>query len=263
MLRIAQEALTFDDVLLLPGYSEVVATDVSLRTQLSREIELNIPLVSAAMDTVTEWRLAIAMAQEGGIGIIHKSMSVEEQAEQVRKVKKFESGVVKDPITIQQNATIAELMELTSAHGISGVPVLDGGDLVGIVTRRDLRFESNPQKLVSAIMTPRDKLVTVKEGASSEEVQGLLHKHRIEKILVVNDAFDLCGMITVKEGLLRTIAGRCLGGDQPGHRRPGGGTGALRRGCAGGGYRPRALTQRDRAGEDDQGGLPLYSGGRR
>jgi IMP dehydrogenase len=199
MLRIAQEALTFDDVLLLPGYSEVVATDVSLRTQLSREIELNIPLVSAAMDTVTEWRLAIAMAQEGGIGIIHKSMSVEEQAEQVRKVKKFESGVVKDPITIQQNATIAELMELTSAHGISGVPVLDGGDLVGIVTRRDLRFESNPQKLVSAIMTPRDKLVTVKEGASSEEVQGLLHKHRIEKILVVNDAFDLCGMITVKD----------------------------------------------------------------
>jgi IMP dehydrogenase len=180
MLRIAQEALTFDDVLLLPGYSEVVATDVSLRTQLSREIELNIPLVSAAMDTVTEWRLAIAMAQEGGIGIIHKSMSVEEQAEQVRKVKKFESGVVKDPITIQQNATIAELMELTSAHGISGVPVLDGGDLVGIVTRRDLRFESNPQKLVSAIMTPRDKLVTVKEGASSEEVQGLLHKHRIK-----------------------------------------------------------------------------------
>jgi IMP dehydrogenase len=199
MLRIAQEALTFDDVLLLPGYSEVVATDVSLRTQLSREIELNIPLVSAAMDTVTEWRLAIAMAQEGGIGIIHKSMSVEEQAEQVRKVKKFESGVVKDPITIQQNATIAELMELTSAHGISGVPVLDSGDLVGIVTRRDLRFESNPQKLVSAIMTPRDKLVTVKEGASSEEVQGLLHKHRIEKILVVNDAFDLCGMITVKD----------------------------------------------------------------
>ena len=199
MLRIAQEALTFDDVLLLPGYSEIIATDVSLRTRLTREIELNIPLVSAAMDTVTESRLAIAMAQEGGIGIIHKSMSLEEQAEQVRKVKKFESGVVKDPITIQQSATIAELIELTSAHGISGVPVLDGGDLVGIVTRRDLRFESNPQKLVSAIMTPREQLVTVKEGAGSEEVQGLLHKHRIEKILVVNDAFDLCGMITVKD----------------------------------------------------------------
>lgn len=199
MLRIAQEALTFDDVLLLPGYSEVVATDVSLRTRLTREISLNIPLVSAAMDTVTESRLAIAMAQEGGIGIIHKSMSVAEQAEQVRKVKKFESGVVKDPITIQQNATIAELIELTGAHGISGVPVLDGKDLVGIVTRRDLRFESNPEKLVSEIMTPKDKLVTVKEGASSEEVQQLLHQHRIEKILVVNDAFDLTGMITVKD----------------------------------------------------------------
>jgi IMP dehydrogenase len=199
MLRIAQEALTFDDVLLLPGYSEVVATDVSLRTRLTRDISLNIPLVSAAMDTVTESRLAIAMAQEGGIGIIHKSMSVAEQAEQVRKVKKFESGVVKDPITIQQNATIAELIELTGAHGISGVPVLDGNDLVGIVTRRDLRFESNPEKLVSQIMTPKDKLVTVKEGASSEEVQQLLHQHRIEKILVVNDAFDLTGMITVKD----------------------------------------------------------------
>ena len=199
MLRIAQEALTFDDVLLTPGYSEVVATDVSLRTRLTREIELNIPLVSAAMDTVTESRLAIAMAQEGGIGIIHKSMTIAEQADQVRKVKKFESGVVKDPITIQQTATIAELIELTSAHGISGVPVLDGRDLVGIVTRRDLRFESNPQKLVSTIMTPRDKLVTVREGAGSDEVQGLLHQHRIEKILVVNDAFDLCGMITVKD----------------------------------------------------------------
>jgi len=199
MLRIAQEALTFDDVLLTPGYSEVVATEVSLRTRLTRAIDLNIPLVSAAMDTVTEFRLAIAMAQEGGIGIIHKSMSIAEQAEQVRKVKKFESGVVKDPITIQQGATIAELIELTSAHGISGVPVLDGKDLVGIVTRRDVRFESNPQKLVSAIMTPRDKLVTVKEGAELAQVQELLHRHRIEKILVVNDAFDLRGMITVKD----------------------------------------------------------------
>jgi len=199
MLRIAQEALTFDDVLLTPGYSEVIAMDVSLRTRLTREIELNIPLVSAAMDTVTEWRLAIAMAQEGGIGILHKSMTIAEQAEHVRKVKKFESGVVKDPITIQQSATVAELIELTRAHGISGVPVLDGQDLVGIVTRRDLRFESNPARLVSAIMTPRDQLVTVKEGAGSEEVQGLLHRHRIEKILVVNDAFDLCGMITVKD----------------------------------------------------------------
>ena len=199
MLRIAQEALTFDDVLLLPGYSEVVATDVSLKSRLTREIELNIPLVSAAMDTVTESRLAIAMAQEGGIGIIHKSMTVSEQAEQVRKVKKFESGVVKDPITIQQSATIGQLIELTASHGISGVPVLNGEDLVGIVTRRDLRFESDHGKLVSDIMTPRDKLVTVKEGADSEEVQRLLHQHRIEKILVVNDNFDLRGMITVKD----------------------------------------------------------------
>lgn len=199
MLRIAQEALTFDDVLLTPGYSEVVATDVSLRTQLTREIELNIPLMSAAMDTVTEFRLAIGMAQEGGIGIIHKSMSVAEQAEQVRKVKRFESGMVKDPITIQESATIADLIELTGAHGISGVPVLHGKDLVGIVTRRDVRFESNPQKLVSQIMTPKDKLVTVKEGADLAEVQRLLHEHRIEKILVVNDNFDLCGMITVKD----------------------------------------------------------------
>jgi len=199
MLRIAQEALTFDDVLLNPGYSSIVATDVSLRTQLTRDIELNIPLISAAMDTVTEFRLAIAMAQEGGLGVIHKSMTVAEQAEQVRKVKKFESGMVKDPITIQQSATIAELIDLTSAHGISGVPVLSGSDLVGIVTRRDLRFESNHQKLVSEIMTPRDKLVTVREGADMAEVQEKLHRHRIEKILVVSDDFDLRGMITVKD----------------------------------------------------------------
>ena len=199
MLRIAQEALTFDDVLLTPGYSEVVATDVSLRTRLTREIELNIPLVSAAMDTVTEHRLAIAIAQEGGVGIIHKSMTIADQADEVRRVKKFESDMVKDPITIQQSATIAELLDLTAANGISGVPVMDGGDLVGIVTRRDLRFESDPQKLVSAIMTPRDQLVTVKEGAGLAEVQEKLHEHRIEKILVVNDDFDLCGMITVKD----------------------------------------------------------------
>jgi IMP dehydrogenase len=199
MVRINQEALTFDDVLLIPGYSEVIATGVSLRTRLTRDIELNIPLVSAAMDTVTEHRLAIAMAQEGGIGIIHKSMTIAEQAEQVRKVKKFESGMVKDPITIQQTATIAELKELTGSHGISGLPVLNGSDLVGIVTRRDVRFESNYQKLVSEIMTPKDKLVTVKEGAGLGEVQELLHRHRIEKILVVNDAFDLCGLITVKD----------------------------------------------------------------
>ena len=199
MLRIVQEALTFDDVLLLPAFSQVVATDVCLKSKLTRGIELNIPLLSAAMDTVTEANLAIALAQDGGIGIVHKSMSIEAQARQVLKVKRFESGVVKDPITIQQTATISELNELTRAHGISGVPVLDGDDLVGIVTRRDVRFESETARLVSSIMTARDQLVTVKEGASAEEVQSLLHQHRIEKILVVNDAFDLCGMITVKD----------------------------------------------------------------
>jgi IMP dehydrogenase len=199
MDRITQEALTFDDVLLLPGYSDVVATGVALRTLFTRDIELNIPLVSAAMDTVTESALAIAIAQEGGIGVIHKSMGIEEQAAEVRRVKKFESGVVKDPITIQENATIGELLELTRAHGISGVPVLKGEDLVGIVTRRDTRFETNLDRPVSSIMTTRERLVTVTEGASSQEVQMLLHKHRIEKILVVNDDFDLCGMITVKD----------------------------------------------------------------
>ncbi|GAB5415882.1 MAG: IMP dehydrogenase [Congregibacter sp.] len=198
-LRIQQEALTFDDVLLLPGYSEVVATDVSLQTRLTRGIALNIPLVSAAMDTVTEARLAIAIAQEGGIGIVHKSMGIAEQAAEVLRVKKYESGVVKDPITIQQNATLAELIKLTTENGISGVPVLSGEDLVGIVTRRDMRFETEMDKPVSALMTPRDKLVTVHEGADSAEVQRLLHQHRIEKILVVNDAFDLRGMITVKD----------------------------------------------------------------
>ncbi|MFK8042797.1 IMP dehydrogenase [Congregibacter sp.] len=199
MLRIEQEALTFDDVLLLPGYSEVVATDVSLQTRLTREISLNLPLVSAAMDTVTEARLAIAMAQEGGIGIIHKSMSIAEQAAEVLRVKKYESGVVKDPITIQQDASLAQLIELTSANGISGVPVLAGDDLVGIVTRRDMRFETEMDKTVASLMTPRDKLVTVNEGADSGEVQRLLHQHRIEKILVVDDEFNLRGMITVKD----------------------------------------------------------------
>ena len=199
MLRISQEALTFDDVLLLPGYSEVTAKDVSLATKLTRNISLNLPLVSAAMDTVTESRLAIALAQEGGIGIVHKNLTIAEQAEQVRKVKKFESGVVKDPITISHTATIADLIELTRANGISGVPVMQDGNLVGIVTRRDLRFETDTSQSVSAIMTPRKQLVTVKEGASSAEVQRLLHQHRIEKILVVDDAGDLTGLITVKD----------------------------------------------------------------
>ena len=199
MLRIAHEGLTFDDVLLLPGYSEVTAKDVSLVTRLSRNIPLNIPLVSAAMDTVTEARLAIALAQEGGIGIIHKNMSIADQAEEVRRVKKFESGVVKDPITIESSASVAELIELTRANGISGVPVMDKGELVGIVTRRDMRFETDTERPVSAIMTPKKQLVTVKEGAPSEEVQRLLHQYRIEKILVVDDRFELKGLITVKD----------------------------------------------------------------
>ena len=199
MLRIAQEALTFDDVLLLPGYSEVTAKDVSLATKLTRNISLNLPLVSAAMDTVTESGFAIALAQEGGIGIVHKNLTVQEQAEQVRRVKKFESGVVKDPITIDHTATIAELIELTRANGISGVPVMKDGDLTGIVTRRDLRFETDTSQSISAIMTPRAQLVTVKEGASSDEVQRLLHQHLIEKILVVDDHGALAGLITVKD----------------------------------------------------------------
>ena len=199
MLRIAQEALTFDDVLLVPGYSAVTAKDVSLRTQLTREITLNIPLMSAAMDTVTESRLAIALAQEGGIGIIHKSMSIEQQASEVRAVKKFEAGVVKDPITIDSSATIKELIALTRKNKISGVPVLQNGDLVGIVTGRDVRFEPNMGAKVASIMTPKEKLVTVKEGASADEVRSLLHRHRIEKVLVVNDRFELKGLITVKD----------------------------------------------------------------
>lgn len=199
MLRIAQEALTFDDVLLVPGYSEVIGRDVSLKTKLTRTIDLNIPLVSAAMDTVTESRLAIALAQEGGIGIIHKSMSVEQQAMEVRAVKKFEAGVVKDPITIDANATISDLVALTKQHNISGVPVLENGDLVGIVTGRDVRFETNMEAKVASIMTPREKLVTAEEKASSDEVRALLHRHRIEKVLVVNDKFELRGLITVKD----------------------------------------------------------------
>ncbi len=199
MLRIAEEALTFDDVLLVPGYSEVTAKDVSLKTRLSRSIDLNIPLVSAAMDTVTESRLAIALAQEGGIGIIHKSMSIEHQAQEVRAVKKYESGVVKDPITINASASVRELVELTAEYNISGVPVLEDGELVGIVTRRDVRFEPSLDLPVSAIMTPKERLVTVLEGANADAIKSLLHKHRIEKILVVSETFQLRGLITVKD----------------------------------------------------------------
>ena len=198
-MRIVQEALTFDDVLLLPAYSAVLPKDVSLRTQLTRAITLNIPLVSAAMDTVTESRLAIALAQEGGIGIIHKNMPVEKQAQEVRRVKKYESGVISDPIVTAPTTTIREVLALTRAHHISGVPVVDGENLVGIVTSRDLRFEHNMNAPVSAIMTPKERLVTVREGASREEIVALLHRHRIEKVLVINDHFQLRGMITVKD----------------------------------------------------------------
>lgn len=199
MLRIQEEALTFDDVLLVPAMSAVLPTEVSLKTQLTRNISLNIPFLSASMDTVTEYRLAIAMAQEGGIGILHKNMSSKEQAHQVRMVKKFESGVVKDPITISPTQTIRELLELTQMHNISGVPVVDGDNLVGIVTSRDLRFETRLDAPVAKIMTAKEKLVTVQEGDDFSHIKKLLHHHRIEKILVVNDEFHLKGMITRKD----------------------------------------------------------------
>jgi len=200
MLRVIEEAFTFDDVLLLPAHSQVLPRDVSLATRLTRRLNLSIPIVSAAMDTVTGGRLAIAIAQEGGIGIIHKNFSIEEQAREVRMVKKYESGVIKDPITITAHTSIGDLIELTKIHNISGMPVLDhSGDLVGIVTARDLRFETHHEAPVSSIMTPKEKLVTVKEGASADEIRDLLHRHRIEKILVVNDAFELRGMVTVKD----------------------------------------------------------------
>ena len=198
-MLIVQEALTFDDVLLLPAHSTVLPRDVSLQTQLTREIGLNIPLLSAAMDTVTESRLAITLAQEGGIGIIHKNMNAEQQANEVQRVKKFESGVIKDPITVSPDTSIRAVMELTRAHNISGVPVVEGESLVGIVTSRDLRFETRMESPVSTIMTPKERLVTVQEGADRDEVVGMLHKHRIEKVLVINDDFQLRGMITVKD----------------------------------------------------------------
>ncbi|MBL1320028.1 MAG: IMP dehydrogenase [Methylophaga sp.] len=198
-MRIAQEALTFDDVLLLPAYSNVMPRDVSLTTKLTRDININIPLLSAAMDTVTESRLAIAIAQEGGLGILHKNMTIEEQAAEVRKVKRFESGVVRDPITVSPTATIGEVIELTRANKFSGMPVVDGDDLVGIVTSRDLRFETHFENPVSSVMTTKENLVTVKENANKKEVLNLLHTNRIEKVLVVDNGFHLQGMITVKD----------------------------------------------------------------
>lgn len=198
-MRLVQEALTFDDVLLLPAHSTVLPKEVKLKTPLTRDITLNIPLVSAAMDTVTEARLAITIAQEGGIGIIHKNMTASEQARQVRMVKKFESGVINDPITVSPNTSIQEVLTLKHAHNISGVPVVDKGMLVGIVTSRDLRFETHYDYPVSSIMTPKERLVTVPEGTSREKVAKLLHEHRIEKVLIVNEKFQLRGLITVKD----------------------------------------------------------------
>ncbi|MEI8385259.1 MAG: IMP dehydrogenase [Nitrosomonadaceae bacterium] len=198
-MRLVKKALTFDDVLLLPAHSVVLPRDVKLATKLTRSISLNIPLVSAAMDTVTESRLAIALAQEGGIGIIHKNMPTESQAAHVTKVKRFESGVVKDPITIPPSMTVREVLNLTRHHKISGLPVVEGSRVVGIVTNRDLRFETNLDQPIRAIMTPKDRLVTVKEGTSREEAMALLHQHRLERVLVVNSNFELCGLITVKD----------------------------------------------------------------
>ncbi len=198
-MRVDERALTFDDVLLVPAYSQVLPREVDLTTRLTRNISLNIPIVSAAMDTVTEARLAIALAQEGGIGIVHKNMSADAQAQQVRMVKKFESGVIKDPITVSPDTSIKEVLELTKAHNISGVPVVEGEQLVGIVTSRDLRFETLYDNPVKDIMTPKDRLVTVNEGADDQEIKALLHKHRIEKVLVVNGGFELRGLVTVKD----------------------------------------------------------------
>lgn len=227
-MRIVQEALTFDDVLLQPGYSDVLPREVALTTEVARGISLNIPLLSAAMDTVTEARLAIAMAQEGGMGVIHKNMSPAEQARQVTVVKKFESGIVSQPITVNPQMTIREVLDLTRANDISGVPVVDAGETVGIVTNRDLRFESQLDAPVASVMTPKEKLVTVREGASEDEVLTLLHRHRIEKVLVVNDRFELKGLITAKDfqkakdfplackdslGALRVAAAVGTGGD--------------------------------------------------
>ena len=198
-MRILEEALTFDDVLLVPAYSEILPREVDLSTRVTRKILLNVPLLSAAMDTVTEARLAITIAQEGGIGIIHKSMTIEAQAREVGRVKKFESGVIKDPITVAPTMTIREVLDLTRSRGISGVPVVVGKKAVGIVTHRDLRFEEKLDAPVSSVMTPQERLVTVREDAPKEQVLALLHKHRIEKLLVVNAAHELAGMITVKD----------------------------------------------------------------
>ncbi len=198
-MRLLGKALTFDDVLLVPAYSQVLPKDTSLATQFTRNIRLNLPLVSAAMDTVTEARLAIAIAQEGGIGIVHKNLTAQEQAAQVAKVKRYESGVLRDPVVITPSTTVRQVMALSEELGVSGFPVVDGGKVVGIVTGRDLRFETRYDQAVSAIMTPRERLITVPEGTTPEQAKALLNKHKLERLLVVNDAFELKGLITVKD----------------------------------------------------------------
>jgi len=203
-MRVIQRALTFDDVLLVPAHSTVLPREVSLTSRLTRKIELNIPLVSAAMDTVTEAHLAIALAQEGGVGIIHKNLTPRAQAAEVAKVKRYESGVLRDPMTVSPDITVRQLLDLTRQHKVSGFPVVEKGKVVGMVTNRDYRFETNLALPVRAIMTPRDRLIYLKEGASPEEAKALLHKHRLERVLLVNDAFELRGLITVKDILKST-----------------------------------------------------------
>ena len=202
-MQILQEALTFDDVLLVPAHSTVLPKTASLATQLTREIQLNIPLLSAAMDTVTEARLAIALAEAGGIGILHKNMSIERQADEVRKVKKFENGVVKDPLTVIPSTTIAQLISLTQQYQISGMPVVEGDQLVGIITSRDIRFETNLQRPVTELMTPKERLITVPEGTTPAQAMDVFRQHRLEKVLIVNDQFQLRGMMTVRD-ILKT-----------------------------------------------------------
>jgi IMP dehydrogenase len=203
-MRLAKKALTFDDVLLVPAYSEILPRYTSLATRLTRGITLNIPLVSAAMDTVTESRLAIAIAQEGGIGIVHKNLTPAEQAREVARVKRFESGIVRDPFTVTPDMTVRDVLEITRQHKISGLPVMRGRQVVGIVTNRDLRFETRLDEPVSSIMTPRERLVTVREGAPLEEAKALMHRHRLERVLVIDDDFELRGLITVKDILKST-----------------------------------------------------------
>ena len=219
-MRLLQKALTFDDVLLVPAHSAILPRDVSLATRLTRKIQLNLPLISAAMDTVTESRLAIALAQEGGLGIIHKNLNPKAQAAEVAKVKRFESGVLKDPITVPPTMSVREVLALTRSYRISGLPVVDNGVVVGIVTNRDTRFETNLDQAVRNIMTPRERLITVSEGSSPEEAKALMHKHRLERVLVVNAAFQLRGLVTVKD-ILKSSEHPFACKDEQGHLRVG------------------------------------------